>query len=81
MIPVESFLEKDHDKESQRVTLAPGMVIQEILTERDDEWTSLYGHEEALSKYHWIQSFKPVHIKFLMDGEATNYLMNLDLFK
>lgn len=37
LIPAESFMEKDHDKQSHWITLAPGMAIQGLLAERNGE--------------------------------------------
>ena len=37
LIPAESFMERDHDKQSHWISLAPGMAIQALLAERDGE--------------------------------------------
>lgn len=37
MIPAESFMEKDQDKQSDWITLVLGMAIQALLAERDGE--------------------------------------------
>ncbi len=41
LIPVESFMEKDHDKQSHWITPAPGMAIQALLAERDGDSESM----------------------------------------
>ena len=37
LIPIESFLEKDHDKQSHWITLAPNMFLQGLVAERNGE--------------------------------------------
>jgi hypothetical protein len=47
-------MEKDHDKQSHWISLAPGMAIQALLAERDGEQRVYVVTEETPSGYHWI---------------------------
>ena len=59
MIPAESFMEKDHDEKSHWITLAPGMVIQALLAERNGEQRVYVVTEETPPEYHWIHDRWP----------------------
>lgn len=58
-IPADSFMEKDQDKQSCWITLAPGMVIQALLAERDGEQRVYVITEETPPKCHWIHDRWP----------------------
>ncbi len=49
LIPAESFMEKDHDKQSHWIPLAPGMAIQALLAERDGKQRVYVVSEETPS--------------------------------
>ena len=59
LIPAESFMEKDHDKQSHWIALAPGMTIQALLAERDGEQRVYVVTEETPPEYHWIHDRWP----------------------
>lgn len=52
-------MEKDHDKQSHRVTLASGMAIQVLLAERNGEQRVYVVTEETPPKYQWIHDRWP----------------------
>ena len=54
LIPAESFMEKDQEKQSHWITLAPGMAIQGLLAERDGKQRVYVVTEETPPEYHWI---------------------------
>ena len=59
LIPVESFMEKDHDKQSHWITLAPDIAIQALLAERDGEQRIYVVTEETPPEYHGIHDRWP----------------------
>ena len=59
LIPAESFMEKDHEKQSHWITLAPGIAIQALLAERDGEQRVYVVTEEMPSEYHSIHDRWP----------------------
>ena len=59
LIPAESFMEKDQDKQSHWISLAHGMAIQALLAERDGEQRVYVVTEETPSEYHWIHDRWP----------------------
>lgn len=63
LIPIESFLEKDHDKQSHWITLAPNMFLQGLVAERNGEQRVYIVTEETPPEYHWIHDRWPRLIK------------------
>ena len=59
MIPAESLMEKDHDKQSLWTALAPGMAIQVLLVKRDGEQRMYVVTEETPCEYNWIHDRWP----------------------
>ncbi len=54
LIPIDSFLEKDHGKQSHWIALAPSMMIQGLVAERNGEQRVYVVTEETPPEYHWI---------------------------
>jgi putative SOS response-associated peptidase YedK len=63
LIPVESFMEKDQDKQSHWITPAPSMTIQALLAERGGEQRVYMVTEKTPHEYHWIHDRWPRLIK------------------
>ena len=59
LIPIESFLEKDHDKQSHWITLAPGLSLQGLVAERNGEQRVYIVTEETPPEYQWIHDLWP----------------------
>lgn len=57
LIPIESFLEKDHDKQSHWITLAPGLSLQGLVAERNGEQRVCIVTEDPLPECQWIHLF------------------------
>jgi len=70
LIPAESFMEKDHDKQSHWITLATGMAIQALLAERDGEQRVYVVTEETPSEYHWIHDRWP-RLRKVVDSRVS----------
>ena len=63
LIPIESFLEKDHNKQSHWITLATNMFLQGLVAERNGEQRVYIVTEETPPEYHWIHDRWPRLIK------------------
>ncbi|HRB45977.1 MAG TPA: hypothetical protein PK439_08300 [Nitrosomonas sp.] len=63
LIPIESFLEKDHDKQSHWITLSSCMTLQGLLAERNGEQRVYIVTEETPPEYQWIHDRWPRLIK------------------
>ena len=63
LIPIESFLEKDHNKQSHWITLAPNMFLQGLVAERNGEQRVYIVTEDTPPEYHWIHDRWPRLIK------------------
>lgn len=63
LIPIESFLEKDHDKQPHWILLAPSMTLQGLIAERNGEQRVYIVTEETPSEYQWIHDRWPRLIK------------------
>jgi len=59
LIPADSFMEKDHDKNSHWIDLAPCMAIQALLAERNNEQRVYVVTEDAPIEYNWIHDRWP----------------------
>lgn len=59
LIPADSFMEKDHDKQSHWIDLAPGMAIQALLAERNGEQRVYVVTEDTPIEYNWIHDRWP----------------------
>lgn len=59
LISANNLIEKDHDKQSRWVTLAPGMAIQALLTERNEERRVYVVTEETRPEYQWVHDRWP----------------------
>ena len=59
LIVANQFMEKDHDKQSHWITLAPNMGIQALLAERGGEQRANIVTEGTPSEYHWIHDRWP----------------------
>jgi len=59
LIPADSFMEKDHDKNSHWIDLAPGMAIQALLAERNGEQRIYVVTEDTPIEYNWIHDRWP----------------------
>lgn len=56
IIPAESFMEKDRTDKSHWITLAPGMVMQGLLAERNGKHRAYIVTEETPPEYSWIHN-------------------------
>ncbi|WP_292929298.1 hypothetical protein [Nitrosomonas sp.] len=72
LIPAESFIEKDHDKQSHWITLSLGMAIQALLAERDVEQQVYVVTEKTPPEYHWIHDRWP-RLRKMVDSKASGF--------
>ena len=63
LIPAETFMEKDHERQSHWITLAPEMAIQALLAERKGEQKVYVVTVDTPPETHWIHDRWPRLVK------------------
>jgi len=69
LLPVQSFMEKDHERQSHWVDVPPGQVMQGLLATRDDQTRVYVVTTDTPAEYHWIHDRWPRLVD--LSGTAT----------
>lgn len=59
LLPVQSFMEKDHDGQSHWIAVAPGQLIQGLLATHEDQARVYVVTTDTPAEYHWIHDRWP----------------------
>ncbi|MDV6344762.1 hypothetical protein [Nitrosomonas sp. Is37] len=71
LITADSFMEKDHEKQTHWIPLDTKMVIQGLLAERNGEQRVYVVTVNTPPEYHWIHDRWPRLVKLPHQREAT----------
>jgi len=69
LLPVQSFMEKDHERQSHWIDVPPGQVMQGLLATRDDQTRVYVVTTDTPAEYHWIHDRWPRLVD--LSGTAT----------
>lgn len=59
LLPVQSFMEKDHERQSHWIDVPPGQVMQGLLATCDDQARVYVVTTDTPAEYHWIHDRWP----------------------
>lgn len=59
LLPVQSFMEKDHDRKSHWIDVLPGQAIQGLIATRDEESRVYVVTTDTPQEYEWVHDRWP----------------------